>query len=234
MTQQFKVVGTRQPLVDSWKKVAGAAVYGDDVRFPGTLSCRLLRSTLAHAKIVRVDTSRAAAMPGVRAIVTGEDARAKFGVLPISQDEEAVARVQSLGSQSTSDELGALPKLRVRPRLAGTARAVRDQRSPLRVSGNRVVRELGQRGSCAPCDRRIEGRPRELRRYGHRTRPVAAFTRSCLHDTWARPAIASVARPARPTGRCKPRSPCPGPGPPRRAPRGTASGRRPGPAGPAR
>ena len=31
---QYQVVGTRQPLVDSWKKVAGAAVYGDDVRFP--------------------------------------------------------------------------------------------------------------------------------------------------------------------------------------------------------
>jgi 4-hydroxybenzoyl-CoA reductase subunit alpha len=89
---QFQVVGTRQPLIDGWKKVAGAAVYGDDVRFPGTLVCRLLRSTLPHAKIRRIDVSRAAAMAGVRAIVTGQDAVAKFGVLPISQDEEALAR----------------------------------------------------------------------------------------------------------------------------------------------
>ncbi|MCG3133059.1 MAG: 4-hydroxybenzoyl-CoA reductase subunit alpha [Planctomycetes bacterium] len=88
--EEFKVVGSRQPLVDSWKKVTGAAVYGDDVRFPNMLACRVLRSTLPHAKIVRIDTSRAAAMPGVRGIVTGADAKARFGVLPISQDEEAL------------------------------------------------------------------------------------------------------------------------------------------------
>lgn len=89
-TEAFKVVGTRVPLVDAWKKVAGSAVYGDDVSFPGMLFCRLLRSTLPHAKILRIDTSRAEEMPGVRGIVTGADAKAKFGVLPISQDEEAL------------------------------------------------------------------------------------------------------------------------------------------------
>ena len=92
MTEQFKVVGTRQPLVDAWKKVSGAAVYGDDVVFPGMLAVRLLRSTLPHAKILRIDTSRAEAMPGVRGIVTGADAKNRFGVLPISQDEEALCR----------------------------------------------------------------------------------------------------------------------------------------------
>ncbi len=91
MTQEFTVVGSRQPLVDSWKKVTGQAVYGDDVRFPNTLYARLLRSTLPHAKILRIDASRAEALPGVRAVVTGADAPAKFGVLPISQDEEALA-----------------------------------------------------------------------------------------------------------------------------------------------
>ncbi len=91
MTQGFKVVGSRQPLVDSWQKVAGSAIYGDDVRFPNTLICRLLRSTLPHARILRVDTSRALAMEGVHGVITGADGAAKFGVLPISQDEEAVA-----------------------------------------------------------------------------------------------------------------------------------------------
>jgi 4-hydroxybenzoyl-CoA reductase alpha subunit len=89
---QFKVVGTRVPLVDSWKKVSGAAVYGDDVRFPGMLMVRCLRATVPHARIVRIDTSRAEAMPGVRGVVTGADAKARFGVLPISQDEEALCR----------------------------------------------------------------------------------------------------------------------------------------------
>lgn len=91
MPPQFKVVGSRQPLVDSWKKVAGQAVYGDDLRFPNTLACRLLRSTLPHARIVRIDTSAAEALPGVRAIVTGSESQVRFGVLPISQDEEALA-----------------------------------------------------------------------------------------------------------------------------------------------
>ncbi len=91
MTQEFTVVGSRLPLVDSWRKVTGQAVYGDDLRFPNTLLCRLVRSTVPHARIVRVDTSRAEAMPGVRAVVTGKDASARFGVLPISQDEEALA-----------------------------------------------------------------------------------------------------------------------------------------------
>jgi 4-hydroxybenzoyl-CoA reductase subunit alpha len=91
-TEQFKVVGTRVPLVDAWRKVAGSAVYGDDVSFPGMLHVRLLRSTLPHAKILRVDPSRALAMAGVRGVVTGADASAKFGVLPISQDEEAICR----------------------------------------------------------------------------------------------------------------------------------------------
>ncbi len=91
MGQSFKVVGSRQPLVDSWHKVTGAAVFGDDVRVPGALTCRLLRSTLPHAKILRIDTTAAEALPGVHGVVTGADADARFGVLPISQDEEALA-----------------------------------------------------------------------------------------------------------------------------------------------
>ncbi|MCE9638203.1 MAG: molybdopterin-dependent oxidoreductase, partial [Planctomycetes bacterium] len=111
--ETFKVVGTRQPLVDSWKKVTGSAVYGDDISFPGMLHVRLLRSTLAHAKILRIDASRALALPGVRGVVTGADATAKFGVLPISQDEEALAtdKVRYIGdivaAVAADDELTA-------------------------------------------------------------------------------------------------------------------------------
>lgn len=91
-SETFKVVGSRQPLVDSWKKVTGSAVYGDDLQLPGMLHVRLVRSTLPHARILRIDASRALSMPGVRGIVTGADAKNRFGVLPISQDEEALAR----------------------------------------------------------------------------------------------------------------------------------------------
>jgi 4-hydroxybenzoyl-CoA reductase alpha subunit len=53
---------------------------------------RLLRSPLPHARILNIDTSRAAALPGVLAVLTGEDLPIKFGILPVSQDEEALAR----------------------------------------------------------------------------------------------------------------------------------------------
>src|SRR4030095_418515 len=52
---------------------------------------KLLRSSHAHARIVAIDTTRARALPGVYAVITGHDLpRVKFGILPVSQDEEAL------------------------------------------------------------------------------------------------------------------------------------------------
>ncbi len=97
----FQVVGRNAPLVDSWKKVTGEGLYTDDFRIAGTLIGKLVRSTVAHGRILRVDISAAEAMEGVRAIVTGADVGAgvKFGVLPISKDETAlcVERVKYVG-----------------------------------------------------------------------------------------------------------------------------------------
>jgi 4-hydroxybenzoyl-CoA reductase alpha subunit len=84
-------VGQRVPLIDGASKVTGQAVYTDDIQMPGTLVGKILRSPWPHARIARLDTSRARAMPGVRAVVTGDDNLAKFGVLPISKDEVALA-----------------------------------------------------------------------------------------------------------------------------------------------
>src|SRR5689334_24205291 len=61
---------------------------------------KLLRSPHAHARIVRMDTQRARALPGVYAVITGHDLpRVKFGILPVSQDEEAlcVEKVRMVG-----------------------------------------------------------------------------------------------------------------------------------------
>ena len=84
-------IGQRVPLIDGVPKVTGSSVYTDDIQLPGTLVGKILRSPHAHAKIVRIDTSRAEAMPGVRAVVTGDGELATFGVLPISKDEVAMA-----------------------------------------------------------------------------------------------------------------------------------------------
>lgn len=84
-------VGQRVPLIDGYSKVTGSATYTDDIQLPGCLFGRILRSPYPHAKITRLDPSKAAAMPGVRAVVTGSGDLDSFGVLPISKDEVALA-----------------------------------------------------------------------------------------------------------------------------------------------
>lgn len=88
---EFNVIGKRMPLKDAYKKVTGEGVYADDLKFPGMLFARILKSTKAHARIKRIDTSKAEALAGVRAVVVGKDAPIRFGVLPVSQDETAMA-----------------------------------------------------------------------------------------------------------------------------------------------
>ncbi|WP_138933876.1 xanthine dehydrogenase family protein molybdopterin-binding subunit [Roseovarius arcticus] len=69
----FKVVGTRVPRPDGVDKVTGRALYGADLNVPGMQVGLILRSPHAHATINRIDTSAAAALPGVKAIVTSAD-----------------------------------------------------------------------------------------------------------------------------------------------------------------
>jgi len=74
----FKVVGTRPLRPDGIDKVTGRARFGADIVAPGMLTGRVLRSPHAHARIVKIDTSKARALPGVKAVVT----RADFGAVP--------------------------------------------------------------------------------------------------------------------------------------------------------
>ena len=89
--QEHGLIGKRIPLIDARRKATGQAVYTDDIRLPGQLVGKILRSPHAHARIVSIDTSAAEAMHGVHAVVTGKEAPNKFGVLPVSQDETALA-----------------------------------------------------------------------------------------------------------------------------------------------
>ena len=70
---QFKVLGRNYPRVDAYDKVTGRATYASDVYLPGMLACKLLPSTRTHARIVKIDTSRAAELPGVHCVITGAD-----------------------------------------------------------------------------------------------------------------------------------------------------------------
>jgi len=73
MAQELRSVGKRLPRPDAAPKVTGAAQYGADIKLPGMLAGRILSSPYPHAKIVRIDTSRAKKLPGVEAIITFQD-----------------------------------------------------------------------------------------------------------------------------------------------------------------
>ncbi|MXZ42842.1 MAG: xanthine dehydrogenase family protein molybdopterin-binding subunit [Caldilineaceae bacterium SB0666_bin_21] len=70
---QFKVIGSRPLRPDGVDKVTGRAVYGNDTQMSGMLYGVVLRSPHGHARIRNIDTSKAEALPGVRAVVTGAD-----------------------------------------------------------------------------------------------------------------------------------------------------------------
>jgi len=84
-------VGVPQPYIEAEKKVRGAAEYADDIVTKNALHCVFLRSIHPHALIEQIDFQYAAKLQGVRYIATGKELPVKFGVLPISQDETAIA-----------------------------------------------------------------------------------------------------------------------------------------------
>ncbi|MDP3082886.1 MAG: 4-hydroxybenzoyl-CoA reductase subunit alpha, partial [Rubrivivax sp.] len=84
--------GQRTPLIDGIEKVTGRARYTADLPLGPTLVGAILRSPVAHGRIVGIDTRAARALPGVRAIVIGADFAAPYGVIPIAQNEWPLAR----------------------------------------------------------------------------------------------------------------------------------------------
>jgi 4-hydroxybenzoyl-CoA reductase subunit alpha len=85
-------VGRRQPLIDGVEKVSGRARYTGDLPCPGAWVGRIGRSPVAHGIVRRIDASRALALPGVRAVITGDDFSAPYGVIPIACNEWPLAR----------------------------------------------------------------------------------------------------------------------------------------------
>src|SRR5690349_20461265 len=75
----LEVIGKRLPRVDAKERVTGQAIYPADMTLPGMVHARLMRSPHAHARILRIDTSKAAALKGVLAVATAED----FPELPV-------------------------------------------------------------------------------------------------------------------------------------------------------
>lgn len=80
------------PLIDGLEKVTGRARYTADLERSGALVGRILRSPVSHAEIVRIDTGAARALPGVVAVLTGDDCPHTYGVLPVAMNEYPLAR----------------------------------------------------------------------------------------------------------------------------------------------
>jgi 4-hydroxybenzoyl-CoA reductase subunit alpha len=92
MTRPTRLVGQPRRRVDGRAKVTGQTRFADDIMLPRMLHCRLLRSTHPHARIVSIDTTRAARAEGVHLVLTGEAFPIPYGILPVSHDEHALCR----------------------------------------------------------------------------------------------------------------------------------------------
>ncbi|MBZ0217985.1 MAG: molybdopterin-dependent oxidoreductase, partial [Fimbriimonadaceae bacterium] len=85
-------VGVSTPLIDGIEKVRGTAKYTADLATEGALVGRILRSPYSHAELLEVDVSRAKALPGVVAVITGADCQTPYGIVPIAQNEYPLAQ----------------------------------------------------------------------------------------------------------------------------------------------
>ena len=83
----LSTIGRPMRKVDGLAKATGRARYTDDIRLPGMLHGKILRSPHPHARIVSIDTSRAEALEGVHAVVTGRDMPTSYGIIPWTPDE---------------------------------------------------------------------------------------------------------------------------------------------------
>ncbi len=87
----FSVIGKPLPKVDAMGKCTGETRYANDLELPRMCYGRLLRSPHPHARVRGIRTERALSLEGVYAVITGADLPVKFGILPATEDEEALA-----------------------------------------------------------------------------------------------------------------------------------------------
>src|SRR5262245_2917980 len=113
----MKTVGRPRRRVDGRAKVTGQTRFADDVVLPRTVHTKLLRSPVPHARVTAIDPSRALAPPCGYLVLTGKDFPIPYGILPVSEDEHALAidRVRFVGDPVAAviarDELTAFEAL---------------------------------------------------------------------------------------------------------------------------
>jgi xanthine dehydrogenase molybdenum-binding subunit len=97
----YKLIGKNYQTPDLYAKVTGQAKYAEDFRAPGMLFCKLLLSRMPHARVKRVDTNAALAMPGVKAILTANDLPAPADTLT---DNGTVIKASKWGERGLTNE----------------------------------------------------------------------------------------------------------------------------------
>ncbi|TMD83737.1 MAG: aldehyde oxidase [Chloroflexi bacterium] len=148
-TEELSIIGKSLIKPDAFSKVSGQTKFADDLALPRMIYGRLLRSPHPHARILHVDTARAKAHPGVLAVLSGDDLPIKFGILPVSQDEEALAgeKVRYVGDPiaavAATDEWvadEALDLIDVQfqplPALMSIEEAINSEGEPIHAKGN--------------------------------------------------------------------------------------------------
>ncbi len=109
------VIGRNTPRVDGRERVTGSAIYGVDKQLPGMLWAKVKRSPLPFARVVSIDTKRAEAMPGVKAVITSRDIK-QFRYGPSGEEQaladeyvrfigDAVAAVAAVDEDTAEDAL---------------------------------------------------------------------------------------------------------------------------------
>ena len=88
---RYRLIGKPFRRVDGRAKVTGDTRFADDLRFPRMVYVKLVRSTVPHAKIKHIDFSAAESMADVVGTLVGKDLPDPFGILPVSEDEHALA-----------------------------------------------------------------------------------------------------------------------------------------------
>jgi 4-hydroxybenzoyl-CoA reductase subunit alpha len=91
MNNDFSIIGRPTAMIDAAEKTTGAGKYTDDLSLPGMMVGKILHSPYPHARLRRIDPSRAEKLEGVIAVVTGKDAPNPYGILPVGHDEHALA-----------------------------------------------------------------------------------------------------------------------------------------------
>jgi 4-hydroxybenzoyl-CoA reductase subunit alpha len=91
MNNGFSIIGKPTAMVDAAEKTTGSGKYTDDLSVAGMLVGKILHSPYPHARIRRIDTSRAEQLDGVVAVAIGQDAPNPFGILPVGHDEYPLA-----------------------------------------------------------------------------------------------------------------------------------------------